>query len=80
MRYRIEKKENNVNFIESITGEKFDYIKFADKLYDGEKVEISDYGTLTPDEKKIIDKTVKELNELSNSKKRKKIIAQLDSE
>lgn len=80
MRYKIEKKENNVNFIESITGEKFDYIKFADKFYDGEKVEISDYGTLTPDEKKIVDKTVKELNELSNSKKRKKIIAQLDSE
>lgn len=38
MRYKIEKKENNVNFIESITGEKFDYIKFADKLYDGKKL------------------------------------------
>ncbi len=32
------------------------------------------------EKKKIMDKTVKELNELSNSKKRKKIIAQLDGE
>ena len=80
MKYKIEKKGNNVNFINYENGNGFDYIEFADKLYAGEKIEISDYGNLTIEEKKIIDKTIKELNDLSNVRKRKKIIAQLDNE
>lgn len=80
MKYKIEKKGNNVNFINHENGNGFDYIEFADKLYAGEKIEISDYGNLTIEEKKIIDKTIKELNDLSNVRKRKKIIAQLDNE
>lgn len=80
MKYKIEKKGNNVNFINLETEKGFDYIEFADKLYLGEKIEISDYGNITEEEQKIIDKTIKELNDLSNARKRRKIIAQLDNE
>ena len=37
-------------------------------------------NNITVEEKKIIDKTIKELNDLSNVRKRKKIIAQIDNE
>lgn len=80
MKYKIEKKGNNVKFVESETNAGFDYIKFADKLYEGEKIEILDYGTLTDDEKKLVNKTINELNNLANPSKRKKTITQLDSE
>lgn len=52
MKYKIEKNGNSVNFINDETKEKFDYIEFADKLYDGEQLEITNYGTLTDEEKK----------------------------
>ena len=80
MKYKIEKNGNSVNFINDETKEKFDYIEFADKLYDGEQLEITNYGTLSEEEKKVIDQTVKELNALANPRKRKRIISQLDLE
>lgn len=80
MKYKIEKNGNSVNFINIKTNDKFNYIEFADKLYDGEQLEITNYGTLTEEEKKAIDQTVKELNDLANPRKRKRIISQLDLE
>lgn len=80
MKYKIEKNGNSVNFINIKTNDKFNYIEFADKLYDGEQLEITNYGTLTEEEKKTIDQTVKELNDLANPRKRKRIISQLDLE
>ena len=69
-----------MNFINEKKKKKFDYIEFADKLYDGEQLEITNYGTLSEEEKKVIDQTVKELNALANPRKRKRIISQLDLE
>lgn len=80
MKYKIEKNGSSVNFINIKTNDKFNYIEFADKLYDGEQLEITNYGTLTEEEKKAIDQTVKELNDLANPRKRKRIISQLDLE
>lgn len=80
MKYKIEKNGNSVNFINIKTNDKFNYIEFADKLYDGEQLEITNYGILTEEEKKAIDQTVKELNDLANPRKRKRIISQLDLE
>lgn len=79
MKFKIEKKGNSVNFINIETKSKFDYIEFADKLYNGEQIEITNYGTLTEEEKKVINQTIKELNALANPRKRKRIISQLDS-
>lgn len=81
MKYNVSKNGMSINFVDSITGEKFDYVKFADSLYNGEKLEIKNFSSnLTEEEKKTILQTVKELNSLSNPRKRKKIIAQLDSD
>lgn len=80
MKYKLVKKGNNVNFINCENENSFDYVEFADKLYVGDKIEISDYGNITGEEKKIVDKTIKELNDLSNIRKRKRIIAQIDNE
>lgn len=80
MKFKIEKNGNSVNFINVDTKCKFDYIEFADNLYEGQELQIVDYGTLTEDEKKVIVQTIKELNELANPRKRRRIISQLDSE
>ncbi len=80
MKFKVEKNGNVVNFVDVITKNKFDYIEFADKLYNGEKIEITNYKNVSDDEKKVIDQTIKELNDLANPRKRKRIIAQLDSE
>ena len=80
MKYKISKKGNTVNFINVKDNKPFDYLEFADKLYEGEKLEITEYSTLTEEEKKIINQTVKELNNLANKSKRKKTISQLDFE
>lgn len=78
MKFRIEKNGNSINFINVDTNCKFDYIEFADNLYNGVELQIVDYGTLTEDEKKVIVQTIKELNELSNPRKRRKIISQFE--
>ena len=80
MKFKVEKNGNVVNFVDVATKNKFDYIEFADKLYNGEKIEVVFHKNVSDDEKKIIDKTVQELNDLANPRKRRKIIAQLDSE
>lgn len=80
MKFKVEKYGNVVNFVDVINKNKFDYIEFADKLYNGEKIEITNYKNVSDDEKKVIDQTIKELNDLANPRKRKRIIAQLDSE
>ena len=80
MKFKVEKNGNVVNFVDVITKNKFDYIEFADKLYNGERIEITNYKNVSDDEKKVIDQTIKELNDLANPRKRKRIIAQLDSE
>ena len=80
MKFKVEKIGNVVNFIDITTKNKFDYIEFANKLYNDEKIEITHYKNISDDEKKIIDQTIKELNDLANPRKRKRIIAQLDSE
>ena len=80
MKFKIEKNGNTLNFINATTKNKFDYVDFADKLYSGEKIEIIDYKDVSEEEKKVIDQTIKELNDLANTRKRKKIMTQLDSE
>ena len=80
MKFKIEKNGNTLNFINVTTKNKFDYVDFADKLYSGEKIEIIDYKDISEDEKKVIDQTIKELNDLANTRKRKKIMTQLDFE
>ena len=80
MKFKVEKNGSVVNFVDVATKNKFDYIEFADKLYDGEKIEVVYHKNVSDDEKKIIDQTVQELNDLANPRKRKKIMAQLDSE
>ena len=40
MKYKINKKGNTVNFINVKDNKPFDYLEFADKLYDGEKIEV----------------------------------------
>lgn len=80
MKFKVEKNGSVVNFVDVTTKNRFDYIEFADKLYNGEKIEIASYKNVSDDEKKIIDQTIQELNDLANPRKRKKIIAQLDSE
>lgn len=80
MKFKIEKNGNTLNFIKVTTKNKFDYVDFADKLYSGEKIEIIDYKDISEDEKKVIDQTIKELNDLANTRKRKKIMTQLDFE
>lgn len=80
MKFKVEKNGSVVNFVDVATKNRFDYIEFADKLYNGEKIEIASYKNVSDDEKKIIDQTIQELNDLANPRKRKKIIAQLDSE
>lgn len=79
MKFRIEKNGQNINFIDCETNSKFDYITFADNLYQGKKLEIEDYGGLSKDEITIVKQTVNELNSLSNPRKRRKIITQLDN-
>lgn len=74
MNFKIEKIEQEVNFVDSSTNEKFDYVKFAEKLYNGEKIKITNFGNLSSDEKIIVNQTIRELNDLSAPKKRKKII------
>lgn len=80
MKFKVEKNGSVVNFVDVATKNRFDYIEFADKLYNGEKIEIASYKNVSDDEKKIIDQTIQELNDLANHRKRKKIIAQLDSD
>ena len=80
MKFKVEKNGSVVNFVDVATKNRFDYIEFADKLYNGEKIEIASYKNVSDDEKKIIDQTIQELNDLANPRKRKKIIAQLDSD
>lgn len=77
MKYIVKKNGSSVNFIDE-NGKKFNYVDFANNLYLGDKIIIKKYEGLTEEEKKIIEKTVKELNDLSNPKKRKKIISQFD--
>lgn len=79
MKFKIEKNGNVVNFIDTSTKNKFDYVEFADKLYRGEKLEIVNYKNVSEEEKKVIDQTIQELNDLANPRKRKRIISQLDS-
>lgn len=79
MKIIVEKKAASINFIDKNTGKKFNYLDFADDLYAGNKLEISKYDGVNEDERKVIDSTVKELNDLADHKKRKKIILQLDS-
>lgn len=80
MKFKVEKNGSVVNFVDVATKNRFDYIEFADKLYNGEKIEIASYKNVSDDEKKIIEQTIQELNDLANPRKRKKIIAQLDSD
>ena len=40
MKYNVSKNGMSINFVDSITGEKFDYVKFADSLYNGEKFQV----------------------------------------
>lgn len=80
MKIEIIKKGNTLNFVDSTTKEPFNYIKFADKLYGGEKIEITNYGNISDDERKAINQTIKDLNGLATPSKRKAIIAQLESE
>ncbi len=77
MNFNVEKNGKYVNFINCDTGDKFDYIDFAEGLYLGKKIEVKKYSSdLTTEEKDIINQTIKELNELSKPRKRKKIILQ----
>lgn len=80
MKFKVEKNGSVVNFVDVATKNRFDYIEFADKVYNGEKIEIASYKNVSDDEKKIIEQTIQELNDLANPRKRKKIIAQLDSD
>ena len=79
MRFRIIKTGNTVSFKNADTDNKFDYVEFANQLYSGDKLEIMEYGNLSEEEIKIVNKTVCDLNNLSNPRKRKKIIYQLSN-
>lgn len=80
MKIKITKNGSTLNFIDSATEKKFNYVEFADNLYNGERIEIVNYGNISDDERKTIDQTVKDLNALAMPKKRKAIIAQLEVE
>ncbi|MBQ1387213.1 hypothetical protein IIY68_00200 [Candidatus Saccharibacteria bacterium] len=80
MKIKITKNGSTLNFIDPTTEKKFNYVEFADNLYNGEQIEIVNYGNISDDERKTIDQTVKDLNALAMPKKRKAIIAQLEVE
>lgn len=80
MNFKVEKKGQDVEFLNSDTNEKFNYVTFADNLYNGKKIKITNYSNLSGDEKSIVKQAIQELNDLSNVRKRKKIISQYNEE
>lgn len=52
MKFKVEKNGSVVNFVDVATKNRFDYIEFADKLYNGEKIEIASYKNVSDDEKR----------------------------
>ena len=77
MEYIINKEKDKIVFLNKEDKSKFDYIKLVESLHNNEDIKIIGFDDkITDDEKKIIQKTVKDLNDLKKPSKRKSIISQ----